>query len=230
MGLACDPDLQSVSNVWSVASVPPGWTKIGDAPSCVLPDGRVLVGSIRTNKTAIYDPDNNRWVTAGDKTNASSREETWTLLPDETILSVDCLGHPNAQKYIIAADQWVQIDETPSDLVEAASIEIGPAILLPDGRLFCTGSAGHTAFYKMPPIASQLGNWTSEPDFPPQPGHPTIGAKDAPASLLPNGNVLCIAGPENGSAVTEAARRKQVSNPDGSCSPGRFRYSRLKEA
>jgi hypothetical protein len=189
-----------VTDVWSVASLPPGWTNIGDAPGCVLPDGRVLVGSIFTNRTAIYDPDNNTWVAAADKQNASSSEETWTLLPDETVLSVDCLGHPNAQKYIIAANQWVPIGATPSDLVEAASIEIGPAILLPDGRIFCTGATGHTAFYKMPPIASQAGTWSSGPDFPPQPGHPTIGAKDAPACLLPSGNVLCIAGPVDGIA------------------------------
>jgi hypothetical protein len=74
-----------VSNFWSVAKLPPGWTNIGDAPSCVLPDGRLIMGSIQTNKTAIYDVTNNTWVAAGDKQNASSSEETWTLLPDETI-------------------------------------------------------------------------------------------------------------------------------------------------
>jgi hypothetical protein len=95
-----------VSNIWSVASLPPGWTNIGDATSCMLPDGRLLVGSIGSNRTAIYNPNNNTWV-AADKKNPSSSEETWTLLPDETILSVDCLGHPGAQKYIIAADEWI---------------------------------------------------------------------------------------------------------------------------
>ena len=187
-----------VSDIWSIASVPPGWTNIGDAPSCMLPDGRLLVGSIGTNKTAIYDADHNFWVAAADKLNPSSSEETWTLLPDETILSVDCLGHPGAEKYVIAANQWVAIGPTPTDLVEASSIEIGPAILLPDGRVFATGATGHTALYQMPPIASQPGSWTSGPDFPPQPGHPTVGAKDAPACLLPNGKVLCVAGPVDG--------------------------------
>ena len=91
-----------VSNIWSVASVPPGWSNIGDAPCCMLPDGRLLLGSIGTNRTAIYDPDNNTWVLAANKQNPSSSEETWTLLPDETILSVDCQGHPGAQKYIIS--------------------------------------------------------------------------------------------------------------------------------
>lgn len=111
---------------------------------------------------------------------------------------MDCLGQPNAQKYVIAANAWVPIGPTPSDLVEAASIEIGPAVLLPDGRCFCTGATGHTAIYQMPPISSQPGSWIAGPDFPPQPGHPTVGAKDAPACLLPSGNVLCVAGPVNG--------------------------------
>lgn len=186
------------SNFWSIASLPTGWTNIGDAPSCMLPDGRLLVGSIVNNKTAIYNVNNNRWVPAADKNNPSSSEETWTLLPDETILTVNCDGHPGSQKYLIASDRWIDIGPTPVDLVEASSIEIGPAILLPDSRLFAIGATGHTLFYQMPPIASQPGTWVKGPDFPAQPSHPVIGAKDAPACLLPNGKVLCIAGPVDG--------------------------------
>jgi len=187
-----------VSDIWNVASVPPGWTNIGDAPSCMLPDGRLLVGSIIDNSTAIYDYTNNKWVAARPKVNINSNEETWTLLPDGTILSVDCNGHPGAEKYIISADQWVKIDPTPKDLVEAASIEIGPAMLLPDGRVFCIGATPHTALYQKGANPTDLGTWSPGPDFPPQPGNPNVGAKDAPACLLPNGNVLCIAGPVNG--------------------------------
>lgn len=187
-----------VTNVWSTAKVPAGWPNIGDAPSCVLPDGRILVGSINTQQTAIYDVNNNTWTPAADKLNPSSSEETWTLLPDETVLTVDCDGNPGAQKYLIASNQWIKIDNTPKDLVEAASIEVGPAILLPDGRVFCLGATGHTALYNPPPISSQKGSWTEGPDFPAQPGFPHIGAKDAPAVLMPNGKVLCVGGPVDG--------------------------------
>lgn len=186
------------SNFWSIASLPPGWTNIGDAPSCMLPDGRLLVGSIENNRTAIYDFSNNTWKNAAAKNNPSSSEETWTLLPDQTVLAVDCLGNPGAEKYLISSDQWIAIPPTPADLVEASSIEIGPAILLPDGRVFATGATGHTALYTPGPIASQPGSWTAGPDFPPQPGHPVVGAKDAPACLLPHGRVLCVAGPVDG--------------------------------
>ncbi|HJV23073.1 MAG TPA: hypothetical protein VJ570_10260, partial [Holophagaceae bacterium] len=86
----------------------------------------------------------------------------------------------------------------PQDLVEPASIEIGPALLLPDGRVFNIGATGHNALYTPPALASQPGTWSPGPDFPHDAAGHTLGAKDAPACLLPNGNVLCVAGPVTG--------------------------------
>ena len=139
---------------------PPGWTGIGDAPCCVLPDGRLLLGNIGSNLTAIYDPLANTW-TAAAKKHDPSEEETWTLLPDETVLTVECTNHPQTEKYVAAADKWVSTGTPPSDLVQASSIEIGPAILLPDGRVFALGASGHTAIYTPPALASQPGAWTA---------------------------------------------------------------------
>jgi hypothetical protein len=187
-----------VNNSWTTISTPSGWTAIGDAQCCVLPDGRVLIGSLNDNKTAIYDPVSNLWTASGNKNNINSNEETWTLLPDQTILTVDCNGHPQTEKYVIAADSWVNCGSTPVDLVEAASIEIGPALLLPDGRVFAIGATNATALYTMPLIANQPGTWTNGPTFPPQSPGQVLGAKDAPACLLPNGCVLCVAGPVDG--------------------------------
>lgn len=184
-----------VANAWTVLPTPAGWKGIGDAPCCVLPDGRVLLGSIFNNQTAIYDPVTNTWSPAANKLNGSSTEETWTLLPDGSVLSCNCADHPKTQKYVPAANQWCPAGATPIDLVEASSIEIGPAILLPDGRTFCIGATGATALYTMPPIANQPGTWTLGPSFPSPSAGVTLGAKDAPAALLPNGRVLCVAGP-----------------------------------
>jgi hypothetical protein len=50
----------------------------------------------------------------------------------------------------------------------------------------------------MPPIANQPGTWANGPTFPPQALNQVLGAKDAPGCLLPNGNVLCVAGPVDG--------------------------------
>jgi Kelch motif len=183
-----------VLDQWSPLPPPPGWNNIGDAPCTVLPDGRLLLGSIFDQRTAIYDPGTNAW-TAGPNKDDPSSEETWTLLPDETVLSAECSQHPKTEKYVAAANQWVSAGNTPVDLVQASSIEIGPALLLPDGRVFATGASGHTAIYTPPNIANQPGTWTAGPDFPLDANGKLMEAKDAPGCLMPNGSVLCAAGP-----------------------------------
>jgi hypothetical protein len=185
------------TDTWTTITAPPGWTHIGDAPCCVLPDGRVLLGSISNPQTAIYDPSTNTWTAAANKDDRSS-EETWTLLPDQTILTAECSNHPKAEKYVIPANAWVSAGTVPVDLVESSSIEIGPACLLPDGRVFAVGATSHTALYNPPPIANQPGTWNIGPNFPLSSAGQTLGAKDAPGALLPNGNVLCVAGPVDG--------------------------------
>ena len=191
-----------VADSWTTIPIPSNpatWTAIGDAPCCMLPDGTVLLGSINDQRTAIYDPVTNTWSAGPGKDDASS-EETWTLLPDETVLVAECQGHPRTEKYVAAAGTWVTAGSTPAghDLVQSSSgssNEIGPAILMPDGRVFAIGASGHTAIYSMPPIANQLGSWAPGPDFPADASGNLWEAFDAPAALLPNGKVLCLAGP-----------------------------------
>jgi hypothetical protein len=125
---------------------------------------------------------------------ARSNEESWTLLPDGTVLTVSCANHPNAEKYLPSLDQWVSAGVTPVELVQASSIEIGPSVLMPDGRVFCVGATGHTALYTPPVNPADLGIWTAGPDFPQDIQGRLLKAKDAPGCLLPNGRVLCVAG------------------------------------
>jgi hypothetical protein len=180
-------------NNWTSIPLPAGWTKIGDAPCCMLPDGRILLGSIEAgNKTAIYDPGSNTWTASASKA-ATGSEETWTLLPDETVLTVECYNSPHTEKYVIAADNWVTAGYTLQDIILESLNEIGPAILLPDGRVFCVGGNGRTAIYTPPPVANMAGTWTNGPTFP-----NSWKSPDAPGVLLPNGRVLCVAGPDAG--------------------------------
>jgi hypothetical protein len=185
------------TNAWTALPTPAGWTNIGDAASCVFPDGRVMIGALSTAQTAIFDPASNAWSAGANMLNGRSNEETWTLLQDQTIMTCDCPGHPKTEKYLIPANQWISTGNTPADLVEASSIEIGPAVALPDGRLFAVGATGATALYTMPPVANQAGTWTAGPSFPVV-GGKQLGAKDAPACLMPNGLVLCAVGPVDG--------------------------------
>jgi hypothetical protein len=182
-----------VANTWTALPTPAGWTLIGDAPGCVLPDGRFIVGQVTTKKTAIFDPATNNWTAAADKIN-SVGEESWSLLFDESIHATDCSNPPNAEKYVIAANTWVPAGATPHVLVDSIS-EIGASVLLPDGRVFVIGATGFTAIYTVPPIANQPGTWVDGPTIPQVNPGQALGTVDAPACLLPNGRVLFSAGP-----------------------------------
>src|SRR5207245_1887285 len=96
-----------VSNTWTGISPPPGWTNIGDAPCAVLDDGRVLLGDIYSTRTVIYDPVADTWLGTGTKGDVSS-EETWTLLRDGSVLTVECNPtYPKAsQRYVPSAGTW----------------------------------------------------------------------------------------------------------------------------
>lgn len=191
--LAAGAIYDPVADSWTSAPTPPGWSIIGDAPSCVLPNGNILLGDINSTRTAIFNPTTKTWSPGGNKHDNSS-EESWTLLPDQTILCAEVGNHPKAELYDIKTNKWVNTGSVPaaSDLVlniPGVSIEVGPAILLPDNRVFCVGASGHTAIYNI-----KLKTWTSGPDFPKDSGGNLLRAFDAPAVLLPNGNVLCVVG------------------------------------
>jgi hypothetical protein len=188
-----------VADTWTSLPTPDGWTNIGDAPSCVLPDGKVILGNINNTSTAIFDPATDTWAAGPNKHDPSS-EETWTLLPGNAVLAAEVMGHPNAEKYLVASNEWVNAASTPPghDLVlsvPGVSIEIGPAILLPDRRVFAIGATGHTAVYVPHPFwVNEPGTWWAGPDFPEDGTGNLLRAFDAPACLLPNGRVLCVAG------------------------------------
>jgi hypothetical protein len=187
-----------VRDSWTEIPAPAGWSRVGDAPCCVLADGRLLLGNLDDQRTALFDPATGTWVDGPLKDDPSS-EESWTLLPDGTVLTPECTNHPKAEKYVPALNSWVSAGQTPVDLVEASSIEIGPALLLPDGRTFHVGTTGKTALYTMPSDPADPGTWEVGPSFPSD-AKQTLGAKDAPGCLLPGGQVLCVAGPVDGVA------------------------------
>ncbi len=76
-----------VTDTWTEISPPPGWGGVGDAPCAVLPDGRFFMGHFFSTKSAIYDPVTDTW-TAGPLKGSSSSEESWVLLPDDTVITV----------------------------------------------------------------------------------------------------------------------------------------------
>lgn len=166
------------------------WSEVGDAPCCVLSDGRILLGSITDGQTAIFDPISQSWSGAANKLDGNSTEESWTLLVDGSVLAVDCSGSQrSAERYVPELDEWIATDNIPVRIVATDdSKEMGPAVLMADGRVFVVGATGHTALFASDPA---LGNWVAGPDFPAASDGTLRGGKDSPCCLLPNGKVLC---------------------------------------
>ena len=211
-----------VTKLWSALNKPSSMNFINsDAVSCVLADGRVLFGSPGGTRTAIWDPVIDLWTEAGLAFGASTsstkssntNEESWSLMPDGTVLTVQVNGAPAAEKYVPSTDRWVSAGSTPSTLplvslkdpVSNSQItikEIGPGLTIPDGRCFFVGGTGNTALYTQPAAPGQPGTWAAGPSLPAdttankynQVNGNLQTAIDAPGTLLPNGQVLLIAG------------------------------------
>ncbi|HEV3385567.1 MAG TPA: hypothetical protein VG097_12190, partial [Gemmata sp.] len=202
----------SSTNTWSPMTKPsPTYDYIsGDCPSCVMADGRVLVGGAFGPRTAIWDPASGNWTEAGlsfasggaQTKKGNCDEESWALMPDGTVLAFS-VEHPGTgQKYVPALDRWV--DTGPLQNLVVTSIagtdvsEVGPSVLVPDGRMLAIGGNGRTAFYTPGLNSTDPGTWTNGRNFPIDTGPlAPVGLMtviDGPATLLPNGSVLCTAG------------------------------------
>ena len=180
------------TDVWTPMALPP-WPNVGDAACCTLPDGRVLIGALLSGDCIIYDPVTNSWTPTGAQSGRTN-EETWILLPDGTIVAPQCFPPFGSQKYIIATGVWQDEGALPVTIIDPVMSEIGPGMLLYNGKAIFFGSAnsdgfGETVLYQPPSVATSQGTWTAGPHIP-QVGGQTIVSNDCPATLLPNGKVL----------------------------------------
>jgi hypothetical protein len=232
LGSVYDP----VANTWTPLGHPRGWKWIGDSPSSMLPDERMLLGQKLTKRDAILDPKTLIWTSASNTGKADfNAEEGWTLLPDGTVLTADVKNATNSEIYTPAHGSWKSAGSTivdlhspylgpcvpygpkPKDCYPPPG-EIGPAILRPDGTVFYTGSGsgggngpGHTAIYYT--RGSKAGTWSAGPDFP-----NGDNAGDSYAILEPSGNVLVfgVSGnfyEWNGSTFTQISSASFVGAP-----------------
>jgi hypothetical protein len=74
-----------VTDSWSPMPLPP-WATVGDATCCILPNGDLMIGALTTTDCLIFNPVTNSWNPAANKA-IRSNEETWVLLPDDTIVT-----------------------------------------------------------------------------------------------------------------------------------------------
>ena len=187
-----------VSDSWSPIPSPPGWAQVGDATCCILPSGNLMIGALTTPLCAIFDPVTNSWSPAASKA-IRSNEETWVLLPDDTIVTAQCFAPYQSERYSISSDSWKNEGALPVSIIDQVMHEIGPAILMYNGKVIFFGAAnvggqGKTVLYTPPANYTGTGTWTQGPDIP-KIGGKTIVCNDCPASLLPNGKVLAACAP-----------------------------------
>ena len=182
-----------VADSWTSIPPPAGWSNIGDAPSVVLPDGRYILGSDFDKRTAIFDPVAMTWSPSADCNDpVSNDEQTWTLLPDGTLLTEECFGAPQTDLYDPVNDTWIALGPTPTNLVNGGA-EIGGAVLLYNGLCFVLGATPHSALYTPASTYAGVGTWSAGPDTPVLDGA-AVDADDAPVCILPSGNLLCALG------------------------------------
>lgn len=187
-----------VADSWSPMASPPGWATVGDATCCILPNGDLMIGALSTTDCAIYDPVTNSWSPAANKA-IRSNEETWVLLPDDTILTAQCFPNYRSERYSISSNSWKDEGAIPVSIIDHLMSEVGPAMLLYNGKVIYFGAAdvaghGKTAIYTPPAVYTGTGTWAAGPNIPKIGGH-TIVCNDCPASLLPNGKVLVAGAP-----------------------------------
>jgi hypothetical protein len=194
--IAAATHFDPVWNHWTNVTTPAGWVHVGDVPLCVLADGRVLVGNIDSSQTAFFDPVTGTFSPGPNKGDSCS-EESFTLLPDQTVLAVDCTAIPNAEKYLPTTNTWVPAGATPDILPQSCPgivAEIGPTVLLADGRAFVIGATGDTALYTPPGNPANPGTWVAGPPLIDSASNRMFPI-DAPAALMPNGKVLLCGSP-----------------------------------
>jgi len=177
-----------VTNKWSAI---PNFPELigGDIPTETLPNGQVIAGNPEGPETEIFNPATDRWTPGADKADDDeSDEETWVKLPDGSILSYNISEDAqDTQRYIPSLNEWVDSGTVP--LEPTTNTELGPALLLPDGRVFLIGATGQTALYTPSKTLTGPGSWALGPDVP-----DGLGANDAAAAELVNGQVLFTAG------------------------------------
>ena len=170
---------------------PPGITQVGDSPCCLLPDGRFLLGSFNSTSVFTFNPTNGTWSAVATKGDSGS-EESWILMPEGTVLSPQCNSAPAAEKYDIQSNARISAGTLVSNIVETASLEIGPGILLTDKRAFFIGAAGGvSAIYQEGRTSTSTGTWSAGPVIPKSASGQSQGSKDGPAVLLPTAPCWC---------------------------------------
>jgi hypothetical protein len=145
-----------------------------------------------TNKTqALLNPKTLTWTMTGAHKVDANEEAGFTLLPNDEVLSVGLQSTPDyAEIYQPSTGGWTDAGTIPVPVVHSGKdAEIGPQVMRPNGTVLMLGATGQNAVYR---VATRT--WSPGPSFPVIDGK-QFDCADAPAAVLPDGNVLIDASP-----------------------------------
>jgi hypothetical protein len=179
-----------LANSWTNVVPPKGWTTIGDAQSTLLNDGTYMLANCCTTDEVTLNLATMAWTKTGTGKADINDEEGWTLLPSGQVLTVDAenSAHPTNTE-ILTSGSWASAGNTPQQLADPSSAELGPLVLRPNGTVFAVGATGANAVYNV-----GTKTWSKGPSFPKN-GSTFYDSADGPAAVLPSGNVLVAASP-----------------------------------
>ena len=230
-----------LSKTWSVLNPPNDgkgqFTTIADAPSLILANGQFMFGpsgngdhgAQNQKQIAILNAASLTWTFGGTGRTGANPEAGFVLLPNGKVLTISTAVPSGSDTEIFdpATMTWASAGKTPASLVDPATAkggpigEIGPSILMPNGKIFAEGSTKFTAVFD-----TQTGQWSAGPDMPMVGGVQYV-ADDAPSVIMPNGNVLFSASPiGDGLPPThfftfDGSKITQISDPPASTSVAR---------
>ena len=180
-----------MTDQWTEIKGPRDWPQIGDAQGIVLADNTFMLGNCCNSQQALLDATNLTWTLVGSGKADANSEESWALLPDGRVLTVDLTNSStpgNTELYDPKTGAWSSAGDTPTYLSDS-NFECGPLVLRPDGTVLAVGDNGHTAVYD-----SKVGTWATAPDLPAVAAG-QLDSADGPGAALPNGNVLLVVSP-----------------------------------
>ena len=182
------------ANIWTVLPGAPGVNNFIDSISETLPNGDVIIAPVSPANyggTVIWNTASNNWSVGPTLYRGDDQDEaSWVKLPDESILTIDPFGQ-ESERYIPSLNQWVNDSDVPVAMYGYGG-ELGAGFLLPNGNAFYIGGTDNTAIYT-PSGTTVPGVWTAGATIP-----DNLGAVDAPAAMMANGNILCQLGPDGG--------------------------------
>jgi hypothetical protein len=161
------------------------------------PSGNGNGGAVNQKQQAILNANDLTWTVTGNGMKGANPEAGYTLLPNDKVLMIDTpiADVGVAEIFDPVTGIWSPTGPMPTSLLDLTTAgnspiaEIGPAIVMPNGKVFAEGSNKNTAIYD-----PATNSWSAGPVLPAD-GSLQMAAADAASAILPSGNVLIDVSP-----------------------------------